>query len=121
MEHPEDCELNDDDHELIVNVEYVLGQDDEGNFVPRAAAIRSHVHGVPVEVAAQTLVIIAHKILGDHMAHEQFEAVPNERLKHAMGKAAAGVYLIEAIKHAPSEDDIVSTVIPDDISELLGD
>jgi len=117
----DDCGRDENVHEVSVNIEFVLDEGEDGSFEPRAAAISSHLHNVPPEAAAQTLVIIAHKIIGDHMAHTTFESCPSEVLKHAMGRAAAAALLIETLKNAPSPEDMISTIIPDDISELLGD
>ena len=120
-EHTEDCAENDGKHEVNIGIEFELIEDEDGDFEPRAAAVRTHVHNVPLEAAAQTLVIVAHKMLSDHMAHTTFESCPNHELSHAMGRAAAAAFLIEAIKHAPTGEDVISTIIPNDISELLGD
>jgi hypothetical protein len=119
--HTEDCAENDGNHEVNLNIEFELVEDADGDFEPRAAAVRTHVHNVPIEAATQTLVMVASKMLGDHMAHTTFESCPSHELAHAMGRAAAAAFLIEAIKNTPTGDDVISTVIPNDISELLGD
>jgi hypothetical protein len=121
MEHGDECEHDDDVHEVTIGIEYELVEgDEEGTVDARAAAIHSHVHNVPPEIAAQTLVIVAHKMLSDYMAHTTFESVPNHEIAHAMAHAAAAVLLIESIKSMPPEN-MISTIIPDDISELLGE
>jgi len=111
----------DDQHIVNIEIEFEIVSDEDDEVDVRAAAIRSHVHGVPLALAAQTLVITAHKILADHMAHTLFEGAPNHEVAHAMAHAAAAAYLIEAVKNAPTPDEVISTMIPDDISELLGE
>lgn len=122
MTDEDECEHDDDQHEVTIGIEYELVEgEEEGTVDARAAAIQTHIHNVPVEIAAQTLVIIAHKLLSDHMAHTLFESCPNHEIAHAMGRAAAAVLLGEAVKNMPSPENMISTIIPDDISELLGD
>jgi hypothetical protein len=121
MTDESECEENDGAHEVSVNIEFELHEDEDGDLEPVAAAVRTHIHNVPVEAAAQTLVIIASKMLGDHMAHTTFGSCPSHELAHAMGRAAAQAFLIEAIKNGPRDEDVISTIIPNDISELFGE
>ena len=112
---------DDDQHVVNIEIEFEIFETDDDEVDVRAAAIRTHVHGVPLALAAQTLVISAHKILADHMAHTLFEGAPNHEIAHAMAHAAAAAFLIEAVKNAPTAEEVISTMIPDDISELLGE
>jgi hypothetical protein len=112
------CGRDENAHEVIVNVEFTI--EEHGDVIkPQLAVIHSHVHNVPHELAASTLLTVAHKLLADHMAHDTFESVSNHSLAHAMGRASAAAYLIEALKTMPDEDSAVSAYVPDDISSLL--
>lgn len=121
MADHDECAENDGLHEVDIHVEFDVVEDEDGDPEPRAAAVRTHIHNVPIEAATQTLVMVAQKMLSDHMAHAIFGTCPSHELAHAMGRAAATAFLIEAIKNTPSGGDVVSTIIPDDISELLGE
>lgn len=116
---------NDDDDDTPVvelHMEFELGEDEDGDVVAQSCAIHSHVHGVPPNIAAETLLIVIHKMVAESMAHTVFEGVGNKELAHAMGRASAAAYLIEAIKHLPeAETETVSLHVPDDASELLGE
>lgn len=101
MADEDECGRDEDQHEVVLSIEFEIQEDEDGSFEPVAAAIRTHIHNVPVEAAAQTLVIIAQKMLGDHMAHTTFESCPSHELSHAMGHAAAEAFLIQAMKHGP--------------------
>lgn len=120
MEHEDDCGRGEDAHEVSVNIEFELKKDSDGDVTVAGAGIRSHIHNVPVEAAIGTLLIAAHKMLADHMAHENFEGCLNHEIAHAMGRAAASAYMIELIKTMPEAVE-VEVVIPDDIRELMGD
>lgn len=121
MANDEDCVENDGKFEVSIGIEFEMVTDEDGDLVPRAAAVRTHVHNVPLEAATRTLVMVAQKMLSDHMAHTLFEGCPSHELAHAMARAAATAYLTDAIKNTPFGGDVVSTIIPDDISELFGD
>ena len=121
MTDEDECGRDEDVHEVTLSIEFELREDDDGSFEPMAAAIHTHIHNVPVEAAAQTLVIIAHKMLSEHMAHTTFESCPSHELSHAMGRAAAEAFLLAAMKNGPKDEDVITTTIPDDISELLGE
>lgn len=115
------CGATNDDHQVLIKVEYDVKDDGDGGLEPSAASIHSHVHNVPTEVAAQTLVIIAVKMLADHMAHDMFEGMSDHTAAHAMGTAASKAFLTAVLHHLPDSFDLLSVAVPDDLSELLGE
>lgn len=119
MDDDDLCGRGEDDHEVVVNIEFELTTDGDGDVSPAAAGIRSHIHNVPVDLAATTLVIVATKFLADHMAHDTFDGCPSHALAHTLANAAAKAYLIDTIKRLPESIDDIALVIPDDISSLL--
>jgi hypothetical protein len=115
-----ECGGDDEVHEVLIKVEFEVVEDEDGHVHPVAASISSHVHNVPLEVAAATLTLVATKILSDHMAHETFGTFGETDLAYRLSSAAAKEFLIDAIRKVPDDLDIISTTVPDDISELLG-
>lgn len=119
MTDADQCGEGEDDHKVFVSVEYDIAESEEGKIEASAAVTRTHLHNVPPEVAAGTLMLVAHKILSDHMAHSTFEDVPNHGLAHAMAHAAAIAYLVEGVKNLPMDTGAFAIEVPDDISALL--
>ncbi len=119
MDDDDRCGSGDDDHEVLVKIEFDPHEDPDGTFHPGQATIHSHVHNVPPEVAAQTMVVVAHKILSDHMAHTTFEHMVDHTMAHAMAAAAASAMLAETVKQIPEHAEMVPLVVPDDISSLI--
>jgi hypothetical protein len=119
--HGMECDAGDDDHIVAVRIEYLMGEDDDGDPVPRAASIQSHCHGVPPLAAAQTLLLTAQNFITQHLAHDTFESCPDEGLKHAMAAASAAVYMKKMIDDLPDLVDEVVFSVPNDLSELLGE
>lgn len=120
MDEDGECIEDEGVHEVMIRVEFEVVEDEDGHVHPVAASIGSHVHNVPLEVAAATLTLIATKILSDHMAQENFGMFGEGELAHTLGVNAAKVFLIDAIRKLPDDLEIISTSVPDDISELLG-
>lgn len=113
------CGEGDDDHTVFVKIEYDITEDEEGRVNANSAAIRSHIHNVPAQVAAGTLILAAHKILSDHMAHTTFEDIADHGLAHAMAHAAAVAFIVQGTKEIPMDLEAISIDVPDDISALL--
>lgn len=120
MNDEHECDETEDDHTFSLHLGFELQTLDDGRVGPAAVAIRSHMHNVPPMVVAETLVVVAHKILSDHMAHENFGHIEEHQIAHVMGSAAAQALLREVLQRAPGALHEQITV-PDDISELLGD
>jgi len=120
QEHNENCcPLGEDAHEVVVNIEFDLEDTADGERVSvKSASIRSHIHQVPHEVAAQSLILIAVRMLVEHLAHDAFAGFENDELAHAMARASATAYAMEMLKNLPNSIEVVAS-IPDDISELL--
>ena len=101
--------------ELLVKCEF--GPDGESGSTD-GVSISTHVHNVTPDMAATALLVVAHKIVSDHLAHTTFDACPSHDLAHAMASAAAEAYLIDAIKGARKQN-LEEVIIPDDASSLL--
>jgi hypothetical protein len=119
MDEEDRCGSGDDDHEVLVKVEFDVTVDADGELHPGQAVIHSHVHNVPPTVAAQTLVVVAHKILSDHMAHDTFAHIEDHALAHTMAEGAASAVLLETARNIPGKAEMVPVVVPDDISSLI--
>lgn len=115
----DNCGASDDDHQVLVKIEFDLREEEGDGVTIAAATIQSHIHNVPIEVASQTLLTIAVKMLGDDMAHKMFGGIDNHNLAHTMGVAAAKVFLTNLINELPETIELTSLDIPDDVSELL--
>lgn len=113
------CDRDDTGHSFQAEIEFHLEDGDEDDGVPSAAAIHTHVHNVPTEIVVQTLVMMAHKMMSDHLAHGAFGGSPNHLIAHSMGRAAAGAYLMNMVQNVPSDDSFMNIDIPDDASALL--
>lgn len=120
-EHPEGCDSGPDDHVVMLRVDFMMGVDDDGDPVARAASIQSHVHGVPPMSAAETLLIAAQQLVIQALAHTVFEGCPDEELKHAMAEASSLVYMKSMIDRLPDKVQEVEFEVPNDLSELLGE
>jgi hypothetical protein len=118
MPYEDHCGREDDEHAVSVQIQFGLTEDEDGDVMPVAAAVNSHVHNVPVELAATTLLVVAHKFLADHMAHETFDGF-GHKIAHAMADASAKAYLIQVISNMPDHVTAISIDVPDDISTLL--
>jgi hypothetical protein len=114
-----DCQATDEVSKFQVEVEYIYTDKDDPDGMPHAATIHTHNHRVSRQVVAQTLVILAHNMLSEHLAHSTFEGCPSPALAHAMGEAAATPYLKEMIDNVPTGVDVHSIDVPDDVSELM--
>ena len=113
------CGSGEDEHEVLVKIEFDVTHGEDGSITAGAATIHSHVHNVPPEAAATTLVAAAHKILSDHMAHTTFGECPSHELAHAMASAAASAMLAQAANDTPNNGEVIPLVVPDDISSLV--
>jgi hypothetical protein len=120
-EHPPGCDASEDDHVITLRIDFMMGLDDDGDEVVRAASIQSHVHGVPPMSAAETLLITAKQLVMQALAHTVFEGCPNEELKHALAEASSAVYMKSMIDNLPEKVQEVEFEIPDDLSEMLGE
>lgn len=114
------CGEGEDDHTFSLRLEFELQEEEDGRVSPSTIAIHSHIHNCPSEAVAETLVIVAHKMLSDAMAHNAFENVADHSIAHRMGQAAASAMLAEVLRRAP-EALSMEVQVPDDISELTGD
>lgn len=120
MTDHDDCGVADDAHEVLLRFEYDLTVDPETDRVKaHSATVHNHIHGVPLEVAVQTMAMTAVKLLGDHMAHTTFEGCPSPELAHSLGATAAKAFLVEYIQGLPDLEVVDFSDIPDDISSLL--
>lgn len=115
MTNDEDrCGSGEDDHEVLVKIEFDVSEGDTN-----LGTVHSHIHNVSPEVAAQSLVIAAHRILSDYMAHTAFESCADHHMAHAMADGAASAALAEVARNVPTSADITAVAIPDDISSLI--
>jgi hypothetical protein len=109
------CPDEDGARELLVKCEFGPNTS-EGSA--EGVSIQTHVHNVTPDMAATALLVVAHKIVSDHLAHTTFEACPSHELAHTMASAAAEAYLIDAIRNARKQN-LEEVIIPDDVSSLL--
>jgi hypothetical protein len=121
QEHPNGCDAGEDEHVITMRVDFVMGVDDDGDEVVRAASIQSHLHGVPPISGATTLLVAAKNLVIQALTHTVFEGCPDEALKAALAEASAVVYLKKLIDDLPSDVQEVEFVVPDDLSEMLGE
>jgi hypothetical protein len=120
-DHRLDCDAGAEDHRVTIRIDFVLDVDEDGDATPRAAAINTHIHGVPPMLAAQTLMLIAQRTVVQYLAHEVFEGCGDEEIQHAMAEASAPVYMKKLIDRMPDVAEEYTVQVPDDLSELLGD
>jgi len=114
------CTAGDDERRYQLEVEFDYGEGDEPTVgLPALASIHTHLHNVSQDAVAQTLIILAHSMVAEHLAHKAFKDCPSPALAHIMGKAAASAYLKEMIDNVPKAVQVESTTVPNDISELL--
>jgi hypothetical protein len=120
---PFDCHASAEDHKFLLEVDYQYTDPDApkdgDDALPGSASVQTHMHNINNQTVVQTLVLLAHNMLTDHMAHTTFKGTGNRHLAHAMAHAAATAYMAELIAEMPDQVDIVSTHIPNDISSLL--
>lgn len=119
MDDEDRCGSGEDDHEVLVKIEFDTSESDDGVIHCGSATIHSHVHNVPPEAAAQTLVMVAHKILAEHMAHTMFETCSDHTVAHAMADAAAAAMLAATASQIPGKAEMIPLEVPDDISSLI--
>lgn len=116
-DYDEPCNEDEGGHTFDLSLGFDLGETD-GRVHPVSITVRTHIHNVPAMVVCETLVTIAHKMLSEHMAHDNFSHVEDHSVAHLMGSAAATALLSEVLKRAP-EALHAEVVVPDDISELM--
>ncbi len=114
------CGAGDDEHIVTARIEYFV-KEDEDHIEVKGAAVSSHIHGVPPQVAAQTLLVVVHRAVVGWLAHDVFAGMPSSELAHAMAEASASVYMKQMIDDLPETVQELDIAVPNDISELLGD
>jgi hypothetical protein len=120
-DHSAHCSLGDDDHAVVVRIEYMVREDEDGDVTVMAANIQSHVHGVPPLDAARTLMITAQRLVAQGLADSIFDGCPDEGLKHALADASAGVYMKKMLEELPEGVEEIEFSVPNDLSEMLGE
>jgi hypothetical protein len=113
------CNKDDEAHSFQLEIDFHIDEADADQMIPSAAAIHTHVHNVPTEIVVQTLIIMAHRMMSDHLAHGVFGGAPNHIIAHSMASAAAGAYLTNMVNNVPDENSLEQVSIPDDASSLL--
>jgi hypothetical protein len=116
------CGKSDDDHIVTVRIEFYIEKSEDGERINmKGAAINSHIHGVPPQVAAQTLLVIVERTVVGWLAHDVFDGLPSSELAHAMAVASAPVYIKQMIDDLPEALEALEIDVPNDISELMED
>jgi hypothetical protein len=97
-------------------------RDDEGNPSVTLGQIESHFHHVNESTLVDSLLVVARKIVADHMGQSMF----NERVPEEVRETAANMLATNWLTNRLNSGDLVNAKpvefhVPDDASELLGD
>ena len=96
--------------------------DAEGNPTVTLGQIESHFHHVHESTLVDALLVVARKIVADHMGNSMF----NERVPEEVRATAANMLATNWLANRLNSNDLAEAKhmefqVPDDASELLGD